>query len=666
MPYAEIIPTSRADLQEKVSKIYGKMMESKFALVASPPGSGKTRIMHDIVAHIIPRLRPTSIAYMLPPNDELKDQIITAFRDITKGAPLEIIDINSSGEGAMGLIKRVLMAGKTPIVFKSHPGNSGGRYTKDTATLLKIMEFFRKKGVYQAVLIDELDKQLTHLTGSLSVSFYHSRGPRNHYKEVRGNDVNLFDQFRKYVDHVGAFSGTLNNTICSKLICCGYVPDDVFLLNAAPIPGLYSKLVCESLDTEDIHVLAPYLHESEASPDHNLMIFPTKKKVEKFIKDYTDFFGKPPSYTRVDSDSPSPEKGALNKYILGVNMLSVGFDFATWMPNCELRLGILVRALSDKGSNPLSSNPGHLLHHEQSPTLLQVLLRMRDGGKFLTPPKVGCVNISDAMERTFQIIKEGWNEFVRFGKIPATNQKDRWCRAFLVALFQNIRYIGEDREKVAECLDGLKEITGGLCGESAYRSDAPLDLPMWTAAAGVLWDCWILDDEKDFIVDLPAAKKALIDTFRATYLSGGGTRSVRLEDEEIKAIVMERARNRCMHCGEIIRLEKQRQISHMHRHDSGGAYAVDNLALTHVSCDAAVDSCELIYARDGTAVFSQPEGSKIPNPDVIQLKEMSAGNLSRRYDWVKRYLDKDHLSDGGFEEYLLSEGYLRTPVGSMR
>jgi hypothetical protein len=104
----------------------------------------------------------------------------------------------------------------------------------------------------------------------------------------------------------------------------------------------------------------------------------------------------------------------------------------------------------------------------------------------------------------------------------------------------------------------------------------------------------------------------------------------------------------------------------MHRHDSGGAYAVDNLALTHVSCDAAVDSCELIYARDGTAVFSPPEGSKIPHPDVIQLKEMSAGNLSLRYDWAKKFLERDHLSDGGFEQYLLSEGYLRTPVGSMR
>lgn len=525
--------------------------------------------------------------------------------------------------------------------------------------MLRLFDIYRIKGYKQLALFDELDKQITHLTGGMNAHYYHSATEMQKYDKIRRQAVslNLFDKFRAAGVHVMGFSGTLNNTICSKLASTGYHPSDTSIYNAFPIESLYGSLTCVPIDTSSIAAMDAHLRSAEATGKHILGVFSKKKQIDKFIEDYARFYKKPLDYTRIDSDSAPPTAGTFRQYILGVNKVTTGFDLATWMPNGRFSYGFLVRNLSDKGSQPLSSNPSHELYHPESALLQQTLLRLRDGGIFLIPERVGAVDIIEAVRRVSTIIKAGYQEFTKYGDLTCITQCDRWNRSVLISICQNLRE-GSNTPILTKVLSLLKHYSNGRDLEAEYKSGT-IDISYWSEAVGLLWEVFWADS-KHCTKDRDAYKETKIREFNAQmHLQGGGERTPRLTNEVIRAAVLERSAGRCCHCGQLIRLEKQRQIAHIRRHDDDGVFSLDNLCVAHDDCDKAVDSGNVVYAKDGSAIFCDPRFTAFM-PDTSQLSHVSSANMAARWNWAKAFWESSALSDADFEIHLVRDlGFMK-------
>jgi len=589
-----------------------------------------------------------ALVYLCSPNATLEEQIRTAFNGT--GCRFKLIDGLLPDIDAA--VKGTLCMGFTPILFFTNVGFQNGGFSTQTKNMLRLFDSYRTKGYQQLALFDELDKQITHLTGGMNAHYYHSATDMQKYDKIRRQTVslNLFDELRAAGVRVMGFSGTLNNTICSKLASTGYHPRDTCIYNAYPIEELYSKLTCVPMDTSSIPVMDAHLRTAEATGKHILVVFSKKKQINKFIEDYARFYKKPLAFTRIDSDSAPPTAGTFRQYILGVNMLTTGFDLATWMPGGQFCMGILVRDLSDKGSQPLSSNPSHELYHPESALLQQTLLRLRDGGIFLTPERVGEVDIIEAVRRVSTIIKAGYHEFAKYGDLVCPTQPSRWNRSVLVSICQNLRE-GGNTPTLTEVLILLNSYSGGRDLAAELKRGA-FDIPYWSDAVGLLWEVFWADS-KHCTKDRESYKAALVREFTMR-MRGGGARKPRLTNDEIRATVLERSKGLCCHCGELIDLVKQRQLAHIRRHDDDGAFALDNLCVAHEDCDKVFDSGNVIYAKDGSALYSKPRFTSFA-PDVSQLRHASPANLEARWSWAKTFWESSTLSDADFETRMLHD-----------
>jgi len=161
-------------------------------------------------------------------------------------------------------------------------------------------------------------------------------------------------------------------------------------------------------------------------------------------------------------------------------------------------------------------------------------------------------------------------------------------------------------------------------------------------------------------MDRGVYKDTKIREFNARmHLQGGGERTPRLTSEAIRAAVMERSAGICCHCGQLIRLEKQRQIAHIRRNDDDGAFLLDNLCVAHDDCDKAVDSGNVVYTKDGSAIFCDPRFTTF-TPDASQLSRVSPANLVARWNWAKAFWESSALSDADFEIHLVHDlGFIK-------
>jgi hypothetical protein len=646
--YIECHADTRDHLSAEFSAALPRMCRYMCALVCAPPGSGKTRMMRTAATHHFNSNGGRGVVYLLNPNDTLSRQTLDTFIKTDLGSSLTMID--ATGKRPLADVTEALEAGKRPVVYTANVGFRIGDFSPVTKNIINIMRYCRAYAIAQIALLDESDRQITHMSGGINATFYQSDTCVKNYASVwkQKGSLNTFDKLREHNVRVMGFSGTHNNMICSKLTSMGYAPYDVCVFNAFPIVSLYAALECISLDTSSLDEIVPYLLKAEASDDHIVMNFSSITNIKKFITDYKATFGHEPAYTRIDSKSVKPEKGELKKYVIGVNMISVGFDFASWMPNKKIGLGVLMRKLSDKGSQPLSRNEEHILHHDYSSSLLQTLLRMRDGGTFLVPDKIGDVDIVRELTRVSEIIRDGVHEFARFGGTPPTLQVERYHRTALVALIQNIRD-GKNTPTVEKALSSLNRITGGR--DLAAEHMAPdLDIPFWTAAMGVYWGITISEWEELEEAAVEEAKgyaRERQQQFADKYLTGGGERVQRECSEEVKAYITARAGGFCMHCGEI---SFTTQDIHMRRFADGGAYSKDNCGRGCCDCDCSLDTGKLVYSPDGKCAFMAPT-LKL-RPHAQQLREISAENFAARWAFSKKHLNMAHLSDEMFEVFL--------------
>ena len=658
-------PISQDDLLNKVTELFRGIAFaglSLFNMFNSGMGSGKSNIM----ATLPTILRGfTGILFVLEKNMHLQNQIMESFKKCLHN---KMFLINAEMPGVDLRIRYAFSKSLIPVIFLKNVAHKGGSLNKPATLLENIARSFPK--VDKLAFIDELDNQLTSLTGGINAKLDHPRGIMAEYARVVSQTISLntFDVLRKYHVKAFGFSGTLNNTICSKLPSLGYKASDILILNIYPIETLYNNLKIVPIDVRDFTRIAPYLEDAEGMVDKKILIaFPDKKSMTDFKRKYAMHFGRSISCVKITGDNEKERMSEewktdfkMAKYVFGVNIITTGFDLSTWVEGQEFSLGILYRKLSDKISQPLSKNEEHSLHMDTAASLMQLLARLRKGGTFLIPSQLDGRALFDRLVEVFDRIKNGVNEYGWIGGVPGVTQEERHHQCLVIALIQNLKT--NNRPIVEGILSDLKSITDRDFEEEMkanLESPSSFDHAFWTKWIGCLWKNYLIDHEQ-FITDEEKEKKKADNISRhqlGIRNTSGGLRNERIVDERIKEAILERSDNTCGHCGEKFEDADIPQDCHIKRHDDKGEYTKDNIIRGHSSCDKMFDDDSLIvYNSSGNGVFLR-RGAKINAPHRKQLEGISVTNFTDRWNWEKKKQGQSHLSDDQFIGYLTEKGY---------
>jgi hypothetical protein len=684
MPYSEIHPVDRDDLCSQVKEMFGETTFKDLPLITlfnSGMGSGKSNIMATISAFLERWTDSLSkfnrIIYLLEKNQHLLRQIIKAFKaykDKSIGVKrIELVEIDV--ERDISKIQYVLSQGKIPVVFMKNVAHSSGSLNKTAKLFERCAKAFQP--YKQVTFVDELDNQLTSLSGGINAKLDHPRGAIQEYLKVasqKENSLNIFDIMRKYGVKCIGFSGTMNNMICSKLPSLGYKMSDISVINVHPIEALYKELKVVPLNVKQFDTIAPYLVEAEKQASKKILIaVPDENSITDFKSNYSRHFGKQISSTKITATNTKDRdtlewKEEFNdaKYVFGISIITTGFDLSTWVNGQEFCLGILYRELSDAMSQPLSKNSEHDLHMESAASLMQLLARLRNGGIFLVPDNSSDRPLYKRLVDVFERIKNGVNEYSWVGGVPAETQAERYHQCLLIALVQNIKQ--HDRPVVDGILYDLKEMTGRDFKEEMLaniESPEKFDYTFWRGYIGCLWETYSVDHDIFVSQEEKKGKKAeIVSTYKRGLVStGGGLRTERMYDDKVAAKVLERSDNRCGHCGEKFEEGDEPQDCHIKRHDSGGdRYTLDNIIRGHKSCDTMYDSDSFIlYDPDRTHVWRRKWATNF-KPHKKQLDGISQENLQARWKWEQDKQQMSHLTLTEFRSYLEVRGYTYTLI----
>jgi len=666
--YIEIHPKDRDDLMEKTINLFKVVSFIHLKLVTlynSGMGSGKTKIMEKIPC-ILKDFH--GIVFLCEKNQHLLSQIILAFEKFNN-EKYQIIKPSQDNK-YISEIRTALILKKIPLILIQNINHRNGSINKYAHFIDYIALSFPSED--KLMLIDEIDNQLTSLTGGINAKLDHTRGIIESYIKVlsQGDEsLNIFDTLReKNIKCIG-FSGTMNNMVSSKLVSTGYNKEDISIINIYPIESLYKNLRIKKMNVHLFENIKPYLEEIEQFDDKKCLIaVPDEKSIESLKKEYKKTFNKEMSYVKITGsnqtyrNSGDFKKDLKNaKFVFGINIITTGFDISTWVADQQFALGILYRKLSDKISQPLSKNEDHDLHMDSAASILQLLARLRIGGFFLIPSNLDDRPLFDRLKDVFEIIKDGKDQYDWLGGSAKSKQEDRFHQSLVIALIQNIKE--NNRPIVTGILDDLKTISRrDFENEVENNKDNPslFDHEFWTETIRCLWKTFSVDHDPDIIEEEKDNRKFdIINNYRRTIITtSGGLRNTRTQNEKIMDEVAKRSENTCGHCGFVFETTEVPQNCHIKRCHEDGEATLDNIMRGHSGCDSIYDNDDMIiYDLDKKGVWLGQRVSTF-NPHKKQLTGISFENIKARWDWQKNKQGLSEVSDDDYREYLRNKNYI--------
>jgi hypothetical protein len=723
--YSSRHPISQDDQFEKAKLLFAAETFStllSFVLFCAGMGSGKSRIIVNLASF----LNFNGVVCIVLKDKNLMKQMEMNLNEFLD--PNQVVLDGSKSN--ISRIRDLVRVGKQPIVLFSNLRSTSGRFTKTTKLFIDVLKNNRATGCL--VLMDEIDSMLTSLTGGMNAKIDHSKTMLDSYIKVRNQiaSLNLFDQIRRYGAKVVGFTGTANNLVCSKQPSMGYSCEQIHIINFSPIKAIYENIHLLRGNTDPREIMELYENEIRSVKENEkiLIIASTKKDLEECVRSYRRHYGIEMSYvviTKDNEDERQTEAWNLKlqdaKFVLGVNLVGIGYNISTFCEGQEFGLVIICRRLSDWVSQPLASNKYHDLHMQISAPMLQMIARMRKGGLAIIPESVEINSFYDGMRKIYETIRDGRNEMLKVGP-PLKTQMGRQHQCLLLSLMQNMRS-SNNRPVVQDILDNLYQITDRHF-ENEYLQD-DFDAVYWTDRIGDVWDIFMgegiqgleeIQVQAEELVEEPFETEEAEELFESEkaeeseeellqeedaqenqvqenqtqenqtqenqtqenqlheddsdlqtvrdapeilgdYLTGGGERNQRVENEEIRTVVIERAEGICGHCGYVCdKSDKRRitQICHVDRYDSGGTYTEDNLILGHICCDSNFDCGFIVYDPDG-GTWQHPTIRY--KPDQKQWSQINPINIRHRWDWEKARQGFAEKNNNSFRNYLRSNGY---------
>jgi len=519
MNYESFLPTSRDDLFRMTSSYFSERSYASlppFTFYNSGMGSGKS----NIIANIPKWLNHDGVAAIILPSWSLMDQMMNVLAPLETELNLYILSCDDTR--IISRIQEALSKDLKPVVLFYGIQCRNGNRSRQLKLLNVILEL---PSLSKLLLIDEIDTVLTYITGGMNGKVDHSPSILDAYKKVadqKDTYQNLFDSIRKANAKCIVFTGTGNNLVCSKLPSLGYAHSNISILNVFPIRELYKDLKIVPTDFRDFKNFSDYFKRANETDGKVIIILASVKDIRIFRKRYYEHFGHDMPSVSIHGKNAKERatedwkaKLAAAKYVIGINLVSIGFDIQTHCPGQQFRLGVLCRELSNKISQPLAKNSENPLHIEESAALLQALARLRDGGTFLVPIEVTISSLYDALVDVFEKIRDGRHEYLRVGP-PRTTQKERCDQSILLGLMQNIRFKSENRPLVTEVLDELKLPHGRdfVAELKREKEQSTLDPDYWILAIGLVWDIFIMRKTSSIT---PKEKTSLAAEMRAKF-----------------------------------------------------------------------------------------------------------------------------------------------------
>ena len=224
--YTEVFAKDRDDLMEKTNILFKDKSFNDlklFGLINSGMGSGKTNIMEKLPC-ILKDFH--GIVFLCEKDQHLLSQIDIAFKKFNN-EKYQIIKPAKDNK-YISEIKTALTLKKIPLIFIQNINHRNGSINTNTHFIDYIALSFLSED--KLALIDEIDNQLTSLTGGINAKLDHTCKIIESYNKVvsQGDEtLNTFDILRKYNIKCIGFSGTMNNMVCSKLVSTGYNKEDI-------------------------------------------------------------------------------------------------------------------------------------------------------------------------------------------------------------------------------------------------------------------------------------------------------------------------------------------------------------------------------------------------------------------------------------------------------
>lgn len=658
MDYIEIYPETQNDQLTKGCAHFEAAGFNHLRLLtffAAGMGSGKSRMMQ--------HLRVAPITYVFAPNEEIEAQLKKGFCSEDR------VLLDGMDEQAQRKTNNAIKNGKNVVVFFKHIASTGNRFGPSARKFKSLASSFARYN--QLVLIDEIDQQLTYLTGGINAKLDHSRTQMLIFERILDQtdfSLNIFDILRETGAKCVCFSGTLNNLIASKLSSMGYSNEQISIVNVAPIKDLYRGTEIVPLNMRSFDSILPYLSDLEKMPENKkgLFCFSNEKELKSFLAWYKKETGRDCSHIKITSAADgtrlSTPEGILtlrkSRYVIGINMIITGFDLSTHIEGCEFALSVLYRKMSDKISQPLSRNPDHELHHAIAAMIRQFIARQRKGGKCLIPHAYyGIGTLYENLVEIFNTIRDGRNEFAWVGQ-PRHLQLERHAQGLIQALEQNLKWHKEDRPVVSEIIQDLKLFDGRDFKDECHGETVD---PYWIDTILTLWrEVYYKRHTTNMTPEeFEKSKHEMIVKSRSTrgpqIQRGGGTKDPREMNTRVIEEVELRSGGICAHCSERIEIdEEEGQICHIKRYDEGGEFTTNNLVRGHKGCDSLYDNEYRFIHKPGGGYYLAKKYYE-HQPDMKQWSHISPENILSRWIWTMQKLSA--TNDLEFETKLIEKGY---------
>jgi len=447
MFYKSYHPEDRDDILSLWKQTQILPINCSLTLVNSGTGSGKTKIIIDIINRSIQNL----CRFCIFQSEALQLQAEEAIKKSESNHAKIYNARHMTDKDSKNLINDIKNR-KEVAVFDHNLGHNSGEYTKNTKKILDLIDKLKKNNIKMLMVFDEIHLQFASTTGGAQIRVDINETNIFQYKKYcKTSHLNIFLEIQKQGIPVIGLSATLNDTICSKLPMISLDYRKTRIINFYPIPELYADLQIRCTDTSDFEELVPHLEQAERVPNKKtLLVFPNLKQLKCLKKTYKDHFKKDISgvewtcETTLERRSKKEfnEKLKNARYILCCDLLNTGFDLSTYVEGQEFNLLILFRELSDKTTNPLSGNPKNVLCSESSANFIQVISRLRKGGlvlidrhKFRSPH----YSLYEMQLKVSKIIKKGHSKWRKIGSFESMSIMDRYYLCRLVAIYDNYR-----------------------------------------------------------------------------------------------------------------------------------------------------------------------------------------------------------------------------------
>ena len=526
------VNSMRTDMQKDgVTSIDILRNDRKIVLLQATPGFGKTKLMGmraQVPTHLV--------TFILLPSDTLETQMTKDFKD----GGIDVAYISLDSKNIIRDISNNIQEKKHTVIFCSNISHINGKPTKFSQQFIDVLGELHKQNITNLcqVLIDEMDTQLTSLTGGATKDggFNTSETNTLAYKNIKTRaSVNIFDVLRKYNIFAVGLSGTLHSLTTSRLPLLGYNLEDIGAVCIYPIKELYRNhdlrysvnLKPNSKSFE--HIYHEYMEQVENSGGIIMLTFPNESYINIFKAWYLTKTGREMScvvYTSQTKERDSDLKNQIDtlKYIIGIDMLTTGFNLPSYTSR-YLDLHIIFRQLSDKATNPISNSPDQFdLYSPQSSIMIQAICRQRQGGITVIPSpssykkkkddessKPQLYDLLVCISKCFVKGLQLWNGFSSVGSTDTL----RYAQCTLIGFKLNI--------ECKECCDNVRKTIEKDCKQmekkcgknfmedvlNASNGGPPIDYDFWAGVIERFLDS-LCDKEEE--VNLPYTQALPLDS----------------------------------------------------------------------------------------------------------------------------------------------------------